>query len=389
MATLAKREGKTPSYEIQFFPDGHSSVRKTIYLGGRRYSEQTATELKRIVEKLIYCRDNDNDPDKKTLAWLEAATPEIREKLAIVGLIEASQTHTLGELWDSFLETKAEMKDSTVKSYELTKAHFFEFFDENDFLENLSQDRMIEWKESLTKKLAKASVATRIKTTKTCLTWAVEKKWIAVSPLDGIGRGDFRNKKNDRIIPMEEYYRLLDACPCQDWRVIIALARVGGLRCPSEVLRLRWSDVNWEKNRFYVHSSKTEHHDGKESRIVPIFPELKTELETLFFMPESEGREYVVNRYRDPGQNLRTTFDKIVVQASLQTIPRPFDNMRMTRSNEIYNRYGAFKESQWIGHSAKVRQDHYLMIQDSDYTEASQWEIQPPGKEISLRYSLH
>ena len=60
----------------------------------------------------------------------------------------------------------------------------------------------------------------------------------------------------------------------------------------------------------------------------------------------------------------------------------------MTRSNEIYNKYGAFKESQWIGHSAKVRQDHYLMIQDSDYTEAALWEITPKEKEIPLRYSL-
>jgi len=57
----------------------------------------------------------------------------------------------------------------------------------------------------------------------------------------------------------------------------------------------------------------------------------------------------------------------------------------MTRSNEIYNRFGAFKESQWIGHSGRTRQDHYLMIQDSDIDEASQWKIspkeQPPAKE--------
>ena len=58
-------------------------------------------------------------------------------------------------------------------------------------------------------------------------------------------------------------------------------------------------------------------------------------------------------------------------RAGLSEIPRPFDNMRMTRSNEVYNRWGAFKESQWIGHSSRVRADHYLMITDADFLEAT------------------
>ena len=48
MATLVRRYGKTPNFEIQFFLDGHSSKRFCIYLGGRRYSEKTAVELKVI-----------------------------------------------------------------------------------------------------------------------------------------------------------------------------------------------------------------------------------------------------------------------------------------------------------------------------------------------------
>ncbi len=75
-----------------------------------------------------------------------------------------------------------------------------------------------------------------------------------------------------------------------------------------------------------------------------------------------------------------------MTQAGLETIPRPFDNMRMTRSNEVYNRFGAFKESQWIGHSAKTRQDHYLMIQDSDYLEASVWEVAAKGSKPSSEF---
>ena len=39
-----------------------------------------------------------------------------------------------------------------------------------------------------------------------------------------------------------------------------ALSRYGGLRCPSEHLALKWSDVDWDKSRIRVPSPKTEHH---------------------------------------------------------------------------------------------------------------------------------
>ena len=314
-------------------------------------------------------------PDKKTLSWLEAASPEIRKKLSKAGLIEVPKTHTIGELWDSFLAQRTDLKKATIEIDNNAKTWFFKFFDASELLEKLTNEKMAQWKSFLSGQLAKASVATYLKQTKACFNWAVKQEWIAKSPLAGIGIGSFVNKSKDRKISMEEYRRLLDACPCQDWRVIIALARIGGLRCPSEVIALKWSDVDWNKNRFFVRSPKTEHHDGKESRIVPLFPELKTELETLFFMPQSKGREFVINRHRDPDRNLGALFNKIGKEAGLAIIPRPFDNMRATRSNEIYARFGPAKESEWIGHSARTRKEHYDMISDDDFESAAKWEI--------------
>ena len=114
-------------------------------------------------------------------------------------------------------------------------------------------------------------------------------------------------------------------------------------------------------------------HQGKEGRWVPLFSELKAELKALSSNPTSKTQEFVINRYRDAYQNLRTTFGKIVKRAGLNKFPRPFDNMRMTRSNEVYRRWGAFEESEWIGHSRRVREDHYLSITDDDFQEAAEW----------------
>ena len=82
---------------------------------------------------LVYYKDNAiTVPDKRTLAWLESVTPEIRRKHGKVRLLEIPESHTLGELWDSFLKQKTDVKESTEKTYEVAKRRFFEFFKEGE-----------------------------------------------------------------------------------------------------------------------------------------------------------------------------------------------------------------------------------------------------------------
>ena len=383
MATISKslRDGKV-YWSIEFRDE--QKRRKAIWISGTKFAKQTVMELRNVVEKLLYCRNNDLVPDKKVVAWIQSAHPDLQEKLAKVGLIEQPSNRTCQELWDAFLATKTGVKDATLDTYEDAKRRFFLFFKKDESLQDLTQARMLQMKTTLLTTLAEATVAGAITKMKAVFNWAKAQEWIETSPLDGVGRGSFVNRKNDRFVTMDEYRRLLERCPCQEWRVILALARIGALRCPSEVLRLRWSDVDFECNRFFVASPKTEHHQGKEGRLVPLFPELRSELQCLLLQHKCETREnHVINRYRNSNTNLGTQFARIVKMAGLEPIKRPYDNMRMSRSNEIYSKWGAFKESQWIGHSSRVRADHYLMMTDEDFADAANWskESAKPEKE--------
>ena len=197
-------------------------------------------------------------------------------------------------------------------------------------------------------------------------------KWLPENPLEGIARGSFVNDDNNRTISMQEYAKLLDACPNQEWRTIIALARIGGLRCPSELQQLRWSDIDWEKHWFVVRSSKTEHHEGKDKRTVPLFPELRSELDRHFIADESIGNEFVIQGLQGTAWNLHEPFQKIARKAGLGTIDRPFDSLRTTRSHEVWERWGAEKENAWIGHSEAIRKKHYKgQFSDEAFAEAA------------------
>lgn len=146
--------------------------------------------------------------------------------------------------------------------------------------------------------------------------------------------------------------------------------RFGGLRCPSEVLALKWSDVNWEDSRFHVLSSKTEHHDGHESRMVPLFPDLKTVLLEAFEKAE-EGSEYVITRYRKTNANLRTQFERIIQRAGHEPWPKLFQNLRSTRETELVERFPLHVVTAWIGNSKLVAKKHYLQVTDEHFIRAT------------------
>ena len=110
---------------------------------------------------------------------------------------------------------------------------------------------------------------------------------------------------------------MLDACPDVQWRLIFGLARWGDLRCPGQILRVKWKDVNCQRDRFTVRARKTEHHADDGVRTVPMFPELKP----LFQDPFNEAKEgdvFCITGYEDTSTDLRTRLYKIIKRAGLE-----------------------------------------------------------------------
>ena len=164
--------------------------------------------------------------------------------------------------------------------------------------------------------------------------------------------------------------KVLGACPDAEWRLLFALSRYGGLRCPSEHLALRWADVDWERSRLTVHSSKTEHHPGGESRLVPLFPELVPHLREVFEWAEPGG-EYVITRYRHPSANLRTQLNRIIKRAGLKAWPKLFQNLRSTRQTELEEDFPTHVVCAWMGNSRPVAMKHYLQVTDEHFERAA------------------
>jgi integrase len=207
---------------------------------------------------------------------------------------------------------------------------------------------------------------------------AKKRKLVAENPFAEVSSKSVISKDRERFITREETERILAKCD-PIWKVIVSLARFGGLRTPSETLSLRWEDVDWSEDTILVISPKTAHHEGKGTRRVPLFPELRQVLtEAREIAPD--GAEYVVGgNYRQAANspsgwrncNLRTQFERIVKRAGLEKWPRLFHALRASRETELAKDWPIHVVTSWLGNSPRIAHKHYLMVTESDFRKAA------------------
>ncbi|MDA0590439.1 MAG: site-specific integrase [Planctomycetota bacterium] len=184
--------------------------------------------------------------------------------------------------------------------------------------------------------------------------------------------------------------RILETCPDAEWRLIFALMRFGGLRCPSEVQALKWSDVNWERDRFLIHSIKTEHIDGKQTRWCPLFPELRSHFEACFDAAE-DGEQFVISkRHCMTHRGLTAQYRQILHHAAVPEYPKLFQNLRSTRQTELAEKFSLHVVTAWIGNSRDVALKHYLQVTDEHFEQAAKSErVVAEATELAQKAAQH
>ncbi|MDA1050110.1 MAG: tyrosine-type recombinase/integrase [Planctomycetota bacterium] len=348
--------------------------RPTIRLG--KASQRAAEAVKFRVEQLLAAKMTGHALEADTVRWLSKLDSSLAKKLAKVGLIperEAKPTTTLGAFLDAYLAGRTDVKPGTMINLDRTRRELLAFFGETKPIAEINEGDADDFRLSLKKRLGENTVRRMCGRARQFFRAAIKRRLIAA---DANPFGEMKgiavqaNKERFYFVSREEAAKVLDACPDSQWRLLFALSRYGGLRCPSEHLALTWADIDWELGRMQVRSSKTEHHEGKGRRVVPIFPELRPYLEEAWDAAEP-GTEYVITRYRDANSNLRTQLERIIKRAGLETWPKLFQNLRSTRETELAETFPLHVVCDWIGNSQAVAAKHYLQVTDDHFSDAT------------------
>lgn len=374
------------------FVDSDGS-RKTIRLG--KISLKDAQAICRHVEALLSAKIGGQPVPRETAVWLTNIGTDLRDKLAAVGLVEAPKRATLGAFLREYVLNRTDVKPATLEVWHQPCRNLTEYFGDDKPMRNITPGDAEQFKAwLLTQKLAPATLAKRLTFARTFLHTARKHKLIDENPFAEVKIPSADASHRQHFVDRARVQRLLDVAN-PTWRTIIALARFGGLRCPSEVLSLEWRHVDWKANRITVPSPKTDRYDGKGSRQIPIYEELRPFLLEAWELAEPRQTHVVGGGHLQKANgptgwkscNLRTSFGKLIKRAGLEMWPRLFHNLRSSWETELMERFPIQVVSRWMGHDARICLKHYAQTTSEHYDRATggakndAWTAQNPAQQ--------
>jgi|GEM_PF-6535189 len=304
------------------------------------------------LDRLIESQRMQTVPDATVQKWLNDLPDNRYEKLVKVSLVKPRTRDTLKNTLEKLIVKFAIPRKNTLDNYIASKDCLIAFFAADCKPETIGRQDAVRYKEylktvgrldgkggygqnSLRKKLMHANRFFR----------AMHKdELIRENPFEDVKELPADETKRKEYITTEYCRKAMKFAHNAEWQLLIALWRFAGLRRACEPLRLRWSNILWEKRLIHLYSSKT-----GEERYVPIFPEV---MEPLLKVREQAApdAEWVLNRacpkkYRlnpslreleTKGANLNTVFSKICKKAGLPIYPMAGNNMRASFVKDLY-----------------------------------------------------
>ena len=387
MASVCNDKNGTRRVTFMDGPGKHRSLR----LG--RVSRRQAESVRMRVEQLLRDRSLGLPHDAATIQWIKDLPEATRRRLESLQLIATgSASITLDELIRRFLEART-VKSGTMATYRQCTDSLILHFGASTPIDSITPAQADAWKARIAssgrvrekegpRSLARATVAKRTNIAKAIFNKAKVWKLLATSPFEHLKAGSQSNPDRAHYISKEDTQRLLDACPDIQWQALIGVLRYAGLRCPSEVRELKWSDINWDQKSLTVRSPKTQANPHHSVRIVPVSQELQPILLALFDSTE-EGTLRMVPVAQKAPVNIYAGVKKIIERAGLKPWPRLLQNLRASCATDWSNEYPLHESSKWLGHSPTVAAKHYLQSRDLHFkavTGTGPWSSKSPAE---------
>jgi integrase len=370
----SKSQEKNGSWRIQFMPPT-GGRRRILRLG--RVTKGVADDIKIHIQRILESRKAGLALDERSEQWIATLPERLRRRLVQLGVVEDGGRRvrsTLSGFLEDYLQSRTDIEPGTRELLRNAREWLEKHFRPDREMDSITPGEADQYRAWLATDAGHAENTIRglCRKARQFFRAAYRRRVIRENPFAGMKR------LTDLASPKERQFyvtrtlaeRVLANCPTGQWRLIFALCRYGGLRCPTEILALKWSDVDWKKGQFTVTCIKTKRHEGRETRTVPLFPELRPFLEACN-RDENSDPVWVISRIRNPKTNLRTQMIRILKKAGIKAWPKLFQNLRSSRESELIKVHGIEVACAWIGNTPAVALKHYLQITDEDIAKAN------------------
>ena len=372
MASVSKSQSGT----VELYFIGIDGKRRKLSLGKATKKQAETTRLR--IEQLVQDQRLGATHESGLIEWIKGLPESTRGRLEAAGLVgQRAKVVTLAELIDRFRQGRT-VKRGTMAAYKQCTDSLLLHLGADTPIDKISPADADTWRGKISsggrvrekegpRSLSRATVAKRTNIAKAIFSKAKVWKLLTTSPFEHMKSGSQSNPERAHYISKADTQKLLDACPNIQWQALIGVARYAGLRCPSEMRELRWSDLTWEQKSLTVRSPKTEANPNHAVRIVSICAELQPILMELYETAETgatEGDMAMLPQAHRAHVNIFLGLKKIIESAGMKPWPRLLQNLRASCATDWAGDHPIHESSKWLGHSPTVAAKHYLQSKD-------------------------
>jgi len=218
-------------------------------------------------------------------------------------------------------------------------------------LYKLNQDDILRWREERLKKVQKGTVNGDLRVVKAHFNWCVKRGYLAYNPAKGISQFRVQQSLPAGILSREETRKLLSETQHTIFLAVFAVGIHAGLRA-SELSRLAWEDIDFEKNIIYVRGQTKTYRD----RAVPMSATLRGILKPL------AGEGPLIGRHTQSwmGQEGNVLLRGILGRGSIGHLRHTFASLHAQAGTSLY------KIARWMGHSNTYVTERYAHLCQHD-----------------------
>lgn len=370
---MASVNKDSKGWRIEFTLPGQQ--RKKLRLG-KKVSDKAAQEIGRHIERVVASRKTGLPVAAETERWILSLSDQLRQRLVSLGLVADAgrrPNRSLGGFLEEYVKGRTDLEPGTISNMATARRWLEKYFGQDRDMESITAgeaDAYRIWLGSHGKQ-AENTIRRLCSRARQFFRAALRQRVITENPFGDMKKLAVGASPERRIefIDRTKVEAVLKACPDDEWRAIFGLVRYGGLRCPSEIKPLRWSDVDWDKGEITVNCVKTKHHEGREIRVIPLFPELRVLLEAWRAAAPADSK-LIIGRVRSTKTNLRTQLERIIESAGLNPWQKLFQNLRASRETELSEQFPIHVVCAWMGNTPKVAARHYLQVTREHFDRA-------------------
>jgi hypothetical protein len=216
----------------------------------------------------LSCRKRGDVLPLDVLRRIELLPERVRKSFERLGLVAVTGRWTLEKLLESFYESKSHLKSKSQKADRTVGKLLSGFFSGERRLSSITKLDCERFKSQHLAHHSACTVSRALRRCRSIFRFAVDAGGLSSNPFEKISSSAEVNLSRQVYVDRSMIMKVMEHCRDDHDRLILALARFGGLRVPSEIRHLRYCDFTEDVIRI--------HKDTKTgAREVPLFGEIR------------------------------------------------------------------------------------------------------------------